>query len=209
MALRPNWSRTVGARRLAAAALVLLAAVAAIRPDPAGERAEAVVASRDLQPGVTLTAADVHVEQRPATALPAGVRQRLDDVVGSTVAGPARRGEVLTDVRLLGPRLAEAAVGRDARIVPLRLADSALLDVLHTGDVVDVLAARDAAPGAGHGGEDGARLVATGAIVVLISPEPTQRGVGDQRVVLVALPLAQAHTVAGIALVETVTLVFH
>ena len=138
-ALRPDWSRTVAARRVAAAALVVLAGVAAIRSDPEGERAEAVVASRDLQPGVALTAADVHVEKRLTTTLPEGTHRSLEGVVGSTVAGPARRGEVLTDVRLLGPRLAESAAGSDARIVPLHLADNALLDLLRTGDVVDVL----------------------------------------------------------------------
>jgi len=78
--------------------------------------------------------------------------------VGSTLAGPARRGEVLTDVRLLGPRLAQSAAGPDARIVPLHLADSALLDLTRPGDVVDVLAASD--------DDTDPRVVATDAIVV-------------------------------------------
>ena len=60
---------------------------------------------------------------------PTDLNPSVDTVVGSTLAGPARRGEVLTDVRLLGPRLAESAAGPNARIVPLHLADSALLDL--------------------------------------------------------------------------------
>ena len=35
-------------------------------------------------------------------------------VVGSTLAAPARRGEVITDVRILGSRLTVAAAGPDA-----------------------------------------------------------------------------------------------
>ncbi|MDY6870105.1 MAG: flagellar biosynthesis protein FlgA, partial [Actinomycetota bacterium] len=35
--LRPDWTRTVAARRIAAAALVVLAAVAAVRSDPDGD----------------------------------------------------------------------------------------------------------------------------------------------------------------------------
>ena len=200
--LRPDWSRTLAARRVVAAALVVLAAVAAFRSNPEGDRADAVVATRDLAPGILLTADDVHVEKRLATTVPDGARSGVDDVVGATLAGPARRGEVLTDVRLLGPRLATSAAGPDARIVPLHLADSALLELLRAGDVVDVLAA-----GADTGAEP--RVVATDAVVVLVSPKPAQRGPANERVVLVALPAATAHKVAGVALVETVTLTFH
>jgi Flp pilus assembly protein CpaB len=193
------------ARRIAAGALVVLAGIAALRSDPDGDRAEIVVASRDLQPGVTLTAADVHLENRLAATIPDGSRSDLDAVVGSTLAGPTRRGEVLTDVRILGARLAESAVGPDARIVPLHLADTALLDLVRPGDVVDVLAA----PNAGVGEEPEPHVVATGAVVVLVSPKQAQRGTGNDRVVLVALPASAAHAVAGTGLVETVTLTFH
>ena len=204
-ALRPDWSRTVAARRIAAGALVVLAGVAALRSDPDGDRADIVVASRDLRPGVALTAEDIHLEKRLTATLPDGSRSDLDGVLGSTVAGPARRGEVLTDVRLLGPRLAESAAGGDARIVPLHLADAALLDLVRPGDVVDVLAA----PTAGVGQEAQPHVVANGAVVVLVSPKPAQRGSGNERVVLVALPASAAHAVAGTGLVETVTLTFH
>ena len=142
--LRPDWTRTVAARRVAAAALVVLAAVAAVRSDPRGEQTDIVVATRDLGPGAELTADDVRIERRLATTVPDGSQSDVDTVVGSTLAGPARRGEVLTDVRVLGPRLAQSAAGPNARIVPLHLADSALLDLIRTGDVVDVLAASDA-----------------------------------------------------------------
>lgn len=205
--LRPDWSRTVAARRVAATLLVVLAAVAAFRSDPDGDHADAVVATRDLPPGASLTADDVHVENRLATMIPDGARSRVDDVIGATLAGPTRRGEVLTDVRLLGPRLAKAAAGADARIVPLHLADSAVLELVRVGDVVDVLASGP--PNSSPDTGSAPHVVATDAMVVLVSPKPAQRGPGNERVVLVALPAATAHRVAGVALVETVTLTFH
>ncbi|MGH3561022.1 MAG: SAF domain-containing protein, partial [Mycobacterium sp.] len=107
-------------------------------------------------------------------------------------------GEVLTDVRLLGERLAEATAGPDARIVPVHPADGALIDLVRPGDVVDVVAASDTDPHASP------RIVATGAIVVLVSDR--QKGAADDRVVLVALPATAANAVAGAALVQTVTL---
>src|SRR6478736_1963950 len=138
---RPDWTRTVAARRVAAGALVVLAAVAALRTDPHGDQADIVVAARDLSPGIELTADDLRLEKRLTATIPDGSQATVGKVVGSTLAGPARRGEVLTDVRLLGPRLAQSAAGPDARIVPLHLADAALVDLVRPGDIVDIVAA--------------------------------------------------------------------
>jgi Flp pilus assembly protein CpaB len=204
-ALRPDWSRTVAARRVAAGALVVLAGVAALRPDPQDDRTAIVVAARDLAPGVELTNADVRLETRTATTVPDGSQSDPAEVVGATLAGPARRGEVLTDVRLLGPRLAESAAGPDARIVPLHLADSALLDLIRAGDVVDVLAATTS----DTGDDSRPEVIATDAIVVLVSEKQKGAGSRSDRVVLVALPAHAANEVAGAALVQSVTLTFH
>ena len=203
--LRPDWSRTMAARRVAAGALVVLAATAALRSDPDGDRTEIVVAGRDLAPGVELTAADVHLETRTATTIPDGSASDVSSVVGATLAGPARRGEIITDVRLLGPRLAESAAGPNARIVPLHLADTALLDLIRAGDVVDVLAATTSDTGA----DARPRVIATDAVVVLVSEKQKGAGTGIDRVVLVALPAHAANEVAGAALVQTITLTFH
>jgi Flp pilus assembly protein CpaB len=204
--LRPDWSRTVATRRVAAGALVVLAAIAALRPDPAQERTDIVVAARDLAPGIELGSADVRVETRTATTVPDGAQTDLARVVGATLAGPARRGEALTDVRLLGPRLAESAAGPNARIVPLHLDDTALLDLIRPGDVVDVLGA---GADAGVGADAQPQVMATDAVVVLVSQKPTGAGSGGDRVVLVALPAHEANEVAGAALVQSVTLTFH
>jgi Flp pilus assembly protein CpaB len=203
-ALRPDWSRTLAARRVAAGALVIVAAVVAVRSDPRGDRTEIVVATRDLAPGVELTADDVRLENRMAATVPDGSQSDVDTVIGATLAGPARRGEVLTDVRVLGPRLAESMAGPDARIVPLPLADSALLDLVRPGDVVDVLAA-----GTETGADARPQLVATDAVVVLVSEKPKGAGGGSDRVVLVVVGAHAANDVAAAALVQKVTLTFH
>jgi Flp pilus assembly protein CpaB len=201
--LRPDWSRTVLARRIVAGSLVLLAGVAALRPDPDGDHALVVIAARDLSPGAELTADDIRLENRLAPTIPDGAQSDINTVVGSTLAGPARRGEVLTDVRLLGRRLAESSAGPDARIVPVHPADSALLDLVRAGDVVDVVAAS----------EDSTRpdshVVATDAVVVLVSAKQKAQGATNDRLVLIALPAASANAVAGAALVQSVTLTLH
>ncbi|MGY4713082.1 SAF domain-containing protein [Mycolicibacterium sp. CBM1] len=201
--LRPDFTRTVLARRIAAGGLVVLAGVAALRPDPADDRADVVVAARDLSPGTALTASDIRLETLTAASLPDGAQRSPEAVAGATLAGPARRGEVLTDVRVLGSRLAQLSAGPDARVVPLHLADPAVLDLIRPGDVVDVLGAisadTDAQP----------RVLAANAVVVLVSAERKGAGRGDDRVVLVALPAAAANALAGATLVQTVTLTIH
>jgi Flp pilus assembly protein CpaB len=201
--LRPDWSRTLLARRIAAAGLVVLAGVAALRPNPDGERAQVVVAARDLSPGAALTADDLRLEKRLAPTIPDGSQSDIDTIVGSTLAGPTRRGEVLTDVRLLGRRLAESAAGPDARLVPVHPVDIALADLVRPGDLVDIVAASETNSAAA------ARVVATGAIVVLVSAKQKAQAATSERVVLVALPAASANAVAGAALTQTVTLTLH
>lgn len=200
-ALRPDWTRTIAARRIAAGGLVVLAAIAAVRSDPQGEHTEIVVAARDLSPGVSLTAEDLELETQSSESVPDGAQRELQPLIGATLAGPARRGEALTDVRVLGPRLAAATRGPDSRIVPLHLADTALVDLVRPGDMVDVLTA-------GEGTDSEPRVVATGAVVILVSEEQNAPGRAGDRVVLVALPARTAHAVAGAALTQPVTLAF-
>jgi hypothetical protein len=199
------------ARRVAAGGLVVLAGIATLSSDPSGDYADVVVADHDLRPGAALTPADVRLEKRLASTIPDGASADVGAVVGSTLAGPTRRGEVLTDVRLLGSRLAEAAIGSkagsDARIVPLHLADGALIDLVRVGDVVDVLAApAGAAPETTHAVP---KVVATDAVVVLVSAREKVQAADSDRVVLVALPARVANTVAGSALGQAVTLTLH
>lgn len=207
MALRPDWTRTVRARRIAAAGLVLLAGAASLRSNPADDRADVIVAAHDLSPGTTLTQDDVRVENRLATTLPDESQTELSAVVGATLASPTRRGEVLTDVRLLGSRLAESAAGPGARIVPLQLADNALIDLVRVGDVVDVLAApaTDGQPTP----QPAPRVLATDAVVVLVSAKNKTQSTEADRVVLIALPARVANAVAGSALGQKVTLTLH
>lgn len=195
---RPEFTRTVLARRIAAGMLIALAGVAATRPDPDRDPRDVVVAVHDLGPGITLNVDDVAVRRRPAATVPDGALTALDTAVGATLAGPSRRGEVLTDARVLGPRNAALSAGPDARTVPLHLAESAVLEVIRPGDIVDVLGAPS-----DEGATRPPRLVARDAVVVLISPA------GPDRVVLLALPAAAANTLAAASLVQSLTLTIH
>ncbi|GGG17242.1 hypothetical protein GCM10007304_34270 [Rhodococcoides trifolii] len=186
-------------RRSIAAALVVLAAVSAFRGDPDRDRVTVVTASHDLRPGTVLTEDDLTITRVDSASLPDGATTASADAAGRTVAGPVRSGETLTDVRLLGPRLAGAALSTpDARVVPIRLADPSLADIVRAGDVVDVLTV----------GDDGTRVLAEGAVVVLV-PTGDASSRQRERLILLALATDAATSVAAASLVSALTVVLH
>src|ERR1700733_7106456 len=96
-----------------------------------------------------------------------------------------------------------SAAGPDARIVPVHPADTALIDLVRPGDVVDVVAASE------NSAQANPHVVATDAVVVSVSAKQKAQTATNERVVLVALPAASANVVAGAALVQTVALTLH
>jgi pilus assembly protein CpaB len=195
-----GWRRGVALRRLTAAVLVVLAAVLAVAgaASPAVTGVPVVLARHDLAPGATVGPDDVGSVPRPPDAVPVGALRATDDAVGRHLVGPVRAGEVLTDVRLVGPEAARASVGApDAAGVPLRLADPAVAALVRAGALVDVVG------GAGAGGGGGV-VLARGARVLTVLP-------GEERtasppLVLVALPGPEAARVAAAAIGQEVTL---
>nr|WP_296774031.1 SAF domain-containing protein [Rhodococcus sp. (in: high G+C Gram-positive bacteria)] len=203
IAVRPNRNRMVLLRRVGAG-LLALAGVALFAHDAAAtDHVRVVVAARDLTPGIKLDAADVRIAEYSPALVPDGAVLDVDEVLAHTVAGPIRAGEPLTDLRLLSSRLAEAAMdGQDARIVPIRLTDAGMTDLLRAGDTVDVLTV-------GAGEEDrSARMLAAKAVVVLVSPEEA-RGARRDRVVLVAMSPEDATEVAASSLIDSLTVTLH
>lgn len=176
--------------------------------------ATVMVAGRDLAPGTELAAADLRVAEVDPSSVPPGALRMTRDGIGRTVTGPVHVGEILTDWRLLSTRL-PALLAKDpaARLVPVRLADDAVIDLLRTGDVVDVLTESDDESAAGDvparraSRHDGTVLV-RGAVVAVV---PAHRTTRDSRapVVMLAMREADAHAVAGTALAAPVTVVFH
>ncbi|MEV6070316.1 SAF domain-containing protein [Nocardia sp. NPDC052001] len=200
----PPWADGVLLRRISALALLLLAAVLAVRGDPAGGHTEVLVAARELPPGHVLADGDLRPAPRETSTLPDGAIREPGALRGATLTGAVAPGEILTELRVIGPRLAAvAAHSPDARIVPIRLADNAVADILRAGDRVDVVAAEEP----GSGGRP-ARLLATDAAVVL-APGANRTSGKDERVVLVALDSRRATAVAAASLRTALTIVFH
>jgi pilus assembly protein CpaB len=162
---------------------------AAERPPPTSP---VLVAVRDIPAGTTLQRSAIGIARLPASLVPAGAVRSAAAALGRTVGAPVRRGEPITDVRLVGRALATALAGTGAVAAPVRLADSDTAGLLRPGDTVDVLAA------AQRGDSGSARVVATDARVMTVPP-PDPDSTADGALVVLAMPENAARSVAAAA----------
>jgi Flp pilus assembly protein CpaB len=178
-----------------AAAVAVLAALPVLAPgaDPA---VSVLTAAQDLRWGAALTADDVVVVQLPADAVPDGALRSVEEGRGRLVTSPVRRGEPITDVRLVGPSLL-AEPGLVA--VGVRVADAGLVALLRAGAVVDVLAAESDDAFDRPVGPGSAEVVASSVRVIAVpgGKQSTIAGTLDGALVLVAATEAQAARLAA------------
>jgi Flp pilus assembly protein CpaB len=145
---RRRLTHQLGQRRRLIAALLAGAAVVialtSLRP-PATATVAVWSAAHDLAGGAALSTTDVQVERLPVPDVPAGAMSAAHPVAGRMLAAPVRRGEPLTDVRLLSTSLLTALGSSGLVAVPVRVADGpAAAALVQPGDRVDVIAAADA-----------------------------------------------------------------
>lgn len=186
-------------RRLLAAGLAAGAVATAlpVLAPPAPPGTTVVVAARDLAGGTLLTDALVRRVQLPEAVVPAGALPPGESLAGARTSGPVRRGEPLTDVRLVGPGLLAASGDPDLMAVPVRLADVASAGLLRPGDRVDVVAAGTAPEGAGD-----AQVVAAGVAVLSV---PQQEPAAEGALVVLAVSRSTALRLASAAVTSRLT----
>jgi Flp pilus assembly protein CpaB len=154
--------RAVLARRRLLAALLAGVAVAAgvqaatAPPPPA---VAVLTAARDLPAGAVIGDDDLVAVDFAPGSVPNGASR---DPVGRTLAAPLRRGEPVTDVRLVGPAL--TAGDPELTAVPVRLPDAGMVALLEVGDRIDLIGTDPR--------RSGASVVATG-VPVLAIPRPS------------------------------------
>lgn len=190
-----RWPRNL--RRVAAAALVLTAALLLLTPPRPAPGRPVVVLTRGLPVGAVLQPADLTTT--PLLEPPEGALADTGPAVGRILAGAARRGEVLTDVRLVDPIGPQPGPGRVA--VPIRPADATVVDLLRPGMHVAVVTVTD---------DGAAAALVPDAVVLLVG---TSEGSSGQRrdrdpPVVLAVPQDSADQVVAAALTGTVALRF-
>jgi len=191
------------------AVLLISAAVLALRPQPAptpvatsvGATDHVVVAARDVAAGTELAAADLRTVPMPAGLVPAGSSRRAVVLIGRIAAGAIRRGEAVTDARVVGPGLATGLGPGESAAVPVRIADPDAAALVRVGDRVDVLGTPVAPDGTqATAGQTVAVASAVRVLAVLGSRDPA-----DGVLLVVATGQAAARTLAGAAVRHRLT----
>jgi len=137
----------------------------------------------------------------PVPLVPAGAARRAAGLIGRTAAGAIRRGEALTDARVVGPGLAAGLGPGESAAVPVRVADPDSAALVRPGDRVDVLGT-PVAP-------DGTQATAGGTVEVAAAVRVLavlgSRDPGDGVVLVVAATAAAARSLAGAAVRHRLT----
>jgi Flp pilus assembly protein CpaB len=181
-----------------AALAAVLTGISAAAPD--GPPTSTVVRTTTELPGGTrLTQADLRVDEVVAADVPERSVADPADLVGRTLAAPAARGQIVTELALTSAR---HPTGQGRVLAPLRLADAEVVALLRAGDVVDVLAA-DAQ-------SERAYIVGRGVRVVTV-PQPSEAVVGSDpagALVLVEVDPETARVLARAAVAASLTVIW-
>lgn len=174
----PGWRRQQAARRIFALLVLSFAGYSALA-SAQEDTLSVPVFTQQLPAGSVIK--EAHVEQRnfPKGILPPQVLVDPAQVVGHTLVSGVYPGQYATDIMVVSPRLSEGV------LVPLRLADPDIAQLLRHGDVVTVVAAdqqADATP----------LIIARGGKVIVSNAEPGT--------ILLALDEASAQAVAAASL---------
>jgi pilus assembly protein CpaB len=191
-----GWHRRLLAAGLAAGAVAL--ALQAAEPDPE-PMVPVVAATGDLGGGAPLAADDLRLIDIPPDLVPAGAVGTVEAAVGRVLAGPMRTGELLTDVRLVGPALV-TGWGDDLVATPVRVADAGVVALVRPGDHVDI----HATPASGLG----PAAVVAAAVPVLVIPETADDTVlAEGALLVVGTTSRQAASLAEAAVTSRLSVV--
>jgi hypothetical protein len=186
-------------RRALAVALFLLAGAMALAPRSRPTGADLVwTAAHSLPAGATLSAVDLSAT--PATGPPDGAFPTTTPIAGRVLAAPVRRGEILTDVRLVGRAGPDPGPGRVA--VPVRPSDGGTVSLLTPGVHVAVVGVTQ---------DNEVRTLARDAVVLSVHGPPGGSVLADSSapaLVVLAVPAAEADDIVALALTGTIGLRF-
>ena len=209
MLTTPGYARSQFIRRVIGVILVLAAVVVAL--SGLRESPEVLVFAHDVDAGQELTAEDTHLVRVPHDVIPdEGALHDADEAVGRVITAPAVAGEFVTELRLLGDELTSQLVP-GGHMVPLKLAETDIVSLLHHGDTVNVVSSQEDELSPGLFSPltvaEGARVIATSADISAGAHSSTNASAGSPATILLALPADQAQLVASASLSQPLTVV--
>lgn len=170
----------------------MVVGITALRPSPPATT-RVWVAAHDLAGGAPLTADDLRAELLPRADVPDEALPSDHMPVGLVLGAPVRRGEPLTDLRVLSINLLTASGAPDDLAVPVRVSDGpAALALVKPGELISVIASGD--PGTGVAGPT--RTVVEDVRVLAVPAQLTDDEAG---LIIVAVTPKQAKALAAVS----------
>lgn len=165
---------------------------------PASPTIPVWTAAADLEAGAVLGASDLQATGFLEGTVPSSAITDPAEVIGRPLTHAVDRGQPLAATMVLGERWLAAQGG--ATVVPVRISDAAVVDLLRVGDEVD-LHATPMAVSSGAARADQAAVLVEDARVVALPPPPEA---GDPaslpgRLVLLAVPAPSVGIVTSAA----------
>lgn len=193
----PSWLNRN--RRLLVALLLCAAAGSSVQqltPAPA-HTVTALASARDLPAGTALSSNEVVRVEVPPGMVPAGAFADTAAIVGKQLAGPLRKGQLISDTQLLGPGLL-AGTPPGSAAVPLRMADPSSIQLVAPGQLVNIVMTN----GSDYGKAAESQVLAASVPVLWTSGQGGQTGpwpgTGEtEGLIVVAADPDQARALAG------------
>lgn len=202
----PGIKRSNFFRRCLAISLVVLG-LAFQMTQHASTTEKVIVFSADVSPGTTISAELIEEKELPPSAIPHGAIHQADEILGSTTAAAHTRGSVITTFSTASEELLEKAVtnitgsggGEEINLVPIKLSDPTIANLLRQGNVVTVVSTR-------HDNNE-KEIIAAGGIVIYSTKTGAENFDASPGTVMLALPTAAAEAVAARSLTAPLTVV--
>ncbi|MCW2835598.1 MAG: hypothetical protein JWN68_3551 [Nocardioides sp.] len=153
------------------------------------------MAAADLAAGDRVAPEDVSMVAWPEALAPVGL---ASSPVDGVLAAPVRQGEPITGVRMVGAEL--AAAFPDLTVMPLRLPDPAVVELLEAGDRID-LSAVDPETGASD-------VLALDVLVLAIPPPAAADSSIAGRLIVAGIDPSSAEPVAASTLRDFITVTY-
>lgn len=177
-----RWHR----RKIAAgfAVIAVFATLSALTPVP-NDVVDVVTAAKALPAGTKLGASDVKVRQVPRPLVPDEAITQPEQAHGRTLAASLTSGSILTSATILGE--ASVAANPDEQLVPIRVADTGVVNLLRVGDHISVVAVSF----------DGKQSVLATRVRVAALPQQSNSSIESGALIVVAADQPTAAKLAG------------
>lgn len=203
---RPGIQRNTFLRRSLAISLVILG-ISLHLASTAQTTEKVVVFTQNISPGTSITTEQITTKELSPALIPKSAVKNADDIIGATAAAFHPEGSVVTTysttsaelLHSLVPNITNNLESDPFNLVPIKLSDPTIAQLLRQGDTVTVIST---SPNTTE-----KEVIAAGGTVIYTTRSDDKNSLTSPGTVMLALPTTAAETVAAKSLTSPLTVV--